>query len=163
MEVVIDDVVTKVDCCNVIPGQIAGKIAAIAGVTAESGWAPVHSDTMKSTIDENVWVLGDAAAQGDMPKSGYSANSQAKVAANAIRGELLGSRVFSAKYANTCWSLIAPEDGVKVGASYEPTPEKIASVSSFISQTGEDAALRKATYEESIGWYTGITSDMFGT
>lgn len=163
MEVVIDGVVTKVDCCNVIPGQIAGKIAAIAGLTAESGWAPVQSDTMKSTIDENVWVLGDASAQGDMPKSGYSANSQAKVAANAIRGELLGSRVFPAKYSNTCWSLIAPEDGVKVGASYEPTPEKIASVSNFISQTGEDKALRKATYEESIGWYAGITSDMFGT
>jgi hypothetical protein len=35
-------------------------------------------------------------------------------------------------------------------------------VSSFVSQTGEDAALRKATYEESIGWYEGITSDMFG-
>ena len=162
MEIVIDGEVTKVDACNVIPGQMAGKIAAIAGVTAESGWAPVHPDTMKSKMDENVWVLGDASAQGDMPKSGFSANSQAKVAANAIRGELLGTRVFPAKYSNTCWSLIAPEDGVKVGASYEPTPEKIASVSSFISATGEDAALRKTTYEESIGWYAGITSDMFG-
>jgi hypothetical protein len=49
-----------------------------------------------------------------------------------------------------------------VGASYEPTPEKIASVESFVSQTGEDAALRKATYEESLGWYAGITTDMFG-
>jgi sulfide dehydrogenase [flavocytochrome c] flavoprotein chain len=70
--------------------------------------------------------------------------------------------VFPAKYSNTCWSLIAPEDGVKVGAAYEPTPEKIASVESFISQTGEDAALRKATFEESLGWYAGITADMFG-
>jgi sulfide dehydrogenase [flavocytochrome c] flavoprotein chain len=35
-------------------------------------------------------------------------------------------------------------------------------VSSFISQTGEDAALRRQTYEESLGWYAGITSDMFG-
>jgi hypothetical protein len=97
-----------------------------------------------------------------MPKSGFSANSQAKVCANTVRGALTGSRVFPAKYSNTCWSLIAPEDGVKVGAAYEPTDEKIASVSSFISQTGEDAALRQATYEESEGWYTGITTDMFG-
>jgi sulfide dehydrogenase [flavocytochrome c] flavoprotein chain len=51
---------------------------------------------------------------------------------------------------------------VKVGAAYEPTEEKIASVSSFVSQTGEDAATRKATYEESEGWYSGITADMFG-
>lgn len=162
MEVVIDGEVTKVACCNVIPGQKAGKIAEIAGVTDDSGWAPVDPATMKAKADENVWVLGDSSAQGDMPKSGFSANSQAKVAAMTIRGELTGSKTFPAKYSNTCWSLIAPDDGVKVGASYEPTPEKIASVESFISETGEDAALRKATYEESLGWYAGITADMFG-
>ncbi len=162
MEVIVDGEAQKVDVCNVIPGQMAGKIAAIAGVTDESGWAPVHPDSMKAKADENVYVLGDSSAQGDMPKSAFSANSQAKVAAMSIRGELTGSRVFPAKYSNTCWSLIAPEDGVKVGASYEPTPEKIASVESFISATGEDAALRKATYEESLGWYAGITADIFG-
>lgn len=162
MEVVVEGEAQKVDCCNVIPAQIAGQIAALAGVTDESGWAPVHPDSMKSKLDENVFVLGDSSAQGDMPKSAFSANSQAKVAAMRIRGELTGSTVFPAKYTNTCWSLIAPEDGVKVGASYEPTPEKIASVDSFISATGEDAALRKATYEESLGWYSGITADIFG-
>lgn len=162
MEVVVDGEVMKVDCCNVIPGQMAGRIAALAGVTDDSGWAPVHPDSMKSKVDETIFVLGDSSAQGDMPKSGFSANSQAKVAAMAIRGELTGSKVFPAKYSNTCWSLIAPEDGVKVGASYEPTPEKIASVDSFVSATGEDAALRKATYEESLGWYAGITADIFG-
>lgn len=162
MEVVIDGEAEKVDVCNVIPGQVAGKIAALAGVTADSGWAPVHPDSMKSKLDDNIWVLGDSSAQGDMPKSGFSANSQAKIAAMAIRGDLLGAKVFPAKYANTCWSLIAADDGVKVGAAYEPTPEKIASVQSFISQTGEDAALRKATYEESLGWYAGITADIFG-
>ncbi|MBK6468055.1 MAG: FAD-dependent oxidoreductase [Rhodobacter sp.] len=162
MEVVVDGEVMKVDCCNVIPGQMAGRIAALAGVTDDSGWAPVHPDSMKSKVDETIFVLGDSSAQGDMPKSGFSANSQAKVAAMAIRGELAGSKVFPARYSNTCWSLIAPEDGVKVGASYEPTPEKIASVDSFISATGEDAALRKATYQESLGWYAGITADIFG-
>jgi NADPH-dependent 2,4-dienoyl-CoA reductase/sulfur reductase-like enzyme len=162
MEIVIDGEVQKVDCCNVIPGQMAGKIAQIAGVTDDSGWAPVNPDSMKSKVDENVLVLGDSSAQGDMPKSGFAANSQAKVASMTIRAELTGSKAFPAKYTNTCWSLIAPEDGVKVGASYEPTPEKIASVDSFVSETGEDAALRKATYEESLGWYAGITADMFG-
>ena len=160
MEVIIDGAAEKVDVCNVIPAQKAGRIAEIAGVT-DGRWAPVHPENMKSRIDENVFVLGDATNQGDMPKSGFSANSQAKVAAMAIRGELTGSNVFPARYSNTCWSLIAAEDGVKVGASYEPADDKISSVSSFISQTGEDAALRKQTYEESLGWYAGITADMF--
>ena len=79
-----------------------------------------------------------------------------------IRGDLTGSKVFPAKYSNTCWSLIETDDGVKVGAQYAPQDGQIASTSSFISQTGEDAALRKATYEESVGWYAGITADMFG-
>ena len=161
MTVSIDGVVETVDACNVIPAQKAGHIAEIAGVT-DGRWAPVEPTAMRSTMDENVHVLGDASQQGDMPKSGFSANSQAKVAAMAIRGELTGSRVFPAKYSNTCWSLIAADDGVKVGANYEPTDEKIASTGSFISQTGEDAALRKQTYEESLGWYAGITADMFG-
>ncbi|OYX42356.1 MAG: flavocytochrome C [Rhodobacterales bacterium 32-67-9] len=162
MEVVIDGEVEKVDVCNVIPAQKAGTISATAGVTDDGGWAPVNPHSMASRADPRVFVLGDASAQGDMPKSGFSANSQAKVAAMTIRAELTGSKAFPAKYSNTCWSLIDTDDGVKVGASYVATDEKIASVDSFISQTGEDADLRKATYEESLGWYAGITADIFG-
>ncbi|MAJ20322.1 MAG: FCSD flavin-binding domain-containing protein [Paracoccaceae bacterium] len=160
MTVTIDGEVTKVDACNVIPAMKAGRICEIAGIT-EGNWAPVSGHTMQSRIDENIHVLGDASAQGDMPKSGYSANSQAKVAAMAVRGALTGSKVFPAKFSNTCWSLIDTNDGVKVGATYEATDEKIAKIDGFVSKTGEAADLRKATYEESIGWYSGITADMF--
>lgn len=161
MTVSIDGEVEQVDVCNVIPAQKAGRIADLAGLTNEAGWAPVMPADMRSRMDPHVFVLGDASAQGDMPKSGFSANSQAKVAANAIRHELTGSRLFPARYANTCWSLIATDDGVKVGATYEPTEEKIAQIEGFISQVGEDADLRRQTYEESIGWYNGIVADMF--
>ena len=161
MTVDIDGEVTKVDVCNVIPAQKAGRICEVAGIN-DGNWAPVNPHTMQARADENIHVLGDSAAQGDMPKSGFSANSQAKVAAMVVRGALTGSTVFPAKNSNTCWSLLGTDDGVKVGAAYEATDEKIASVSSFISQTGEDAALRKQTFEESLGWYSGITADMFG-
>ncbi len=162
MEVVADGEVVKVDVCNVIPAQKAGRIAELAGVTNDAGWAPVNPHSMASREDENIYVLGDSSQQGDMPKSGFSANSQAKVCANAVRGELTGSTVFPARFANTCWSLLGTEDGVKVGASYEATDEKIAKTSGFISQVGEDDATRATTYEESVGWYDGITADMFG-
>jgi NADPH-dependent 2,4-dienoyl-CoA reductase/sulfur reductase-like enzyme len=161
MIVSIDGVDEKVDVCNVIPAQKAGVICERAGIT-EGNWAPVSGHTMQSRVDENIHVLGDATDQGDMPKSGFSANSQAKVAAMAVRGALTGSKVFPAKFSNTCWSLIDTDDGVKVGATYEATDEKIAKVDGFISQTGEDADLRRITYEESLGWYAGITADMFG-
>ena len=161
MTVDIDGEVIQADVVNVIPAQKAGLICEAAGLT-EGNWAPVIGHTMQSRLDENIHILGDATNQGDMPKSGFSANSQAKVAAMAVRGALTGSRVFPAKFSNTCWSLIDTNDGVKVGATYEATDEKIAKVDGFVSQTGEDAALRQATYEESVGWYEGITSDMFG-
>ncbi|MEP1354240.1 MAG: NAD(P)/FAD-dependent oxidoreductase [Tateyamaria sp.] len=161
MTVTIDGEVTKVDVCNVIPAMKAGHIAEIAGVT-DGNWAPVNAADMSSKADPDIHVLGDASQQGDMPKSGFSANSQAKVCANAVRGALTGSKVFPAKFSNTCWSLIDTNDGVKVGATYEATDEKIAKVDGFISQTGETADVRKATYEESEGWYAGITADMFG-
>ncbi|CUH81981.1 Sulfide dehydrogenase [flavocytochrome c] flavoprotein chain precursor [Tritonibacter multivorans] len=161
MTVTIDGEVTKVDVANVIPAMKAGRIAELAGVT-DGNWAPVNAADMSTKADADVYVLGDASSQGDMPKSGFSANSQAKVCANAVRGALTGSKIFPAKFSNTCWSLIATNDGVKVGATYEATPEKIAKVDGFISQTGESADLRKATYEESEGWYSGITSDMLG-
>ena len=161
MTVTIEGEVTKVDACNVIPAMKAGRIAEIAGVT-NGKWAPVNAADMSTKADVDVYVLGDASQQGDMPKSGFSANSQAKVCANAVRGALTGSKVFPAKFSNTCWSLINTNDGVKVGATYEATPEKIAKVDGFISATGESADVRQATYEESEGWYSGITSDMFG-
>ncbi|MCE8553758.1 FAD-dependent oxidoreductase [Ruegeria pomeroyi] len=161
MTVTIDGEETKVDVCNVIPAMKAGRICEIAGIN-EGNWAPVIGHTMQSRMDENIHVLGDATNQGDMPKSGFSANSQAKVAAMAVRAALTDSKMFPAKFSNTCWSLIGTDDGVKVGATYEATDEKIAKVDGFISATGESAELRQATYEESIGWYAGITSDMFG-
>ena len=161
MTLSIDGDVNDVDVCNVIPAMKAGRIAEIAGIT-DGNWAPVNAADMSSKMDDSIHVLGDAAAQGDMPKSGFSANSQAKVCANAVRGALTGSTVFPARFANTCWSLIDTDDGVKVGATYEATEEKIAKVDGFVSQTGESDEVRAATYQESIGWYDGITADMFG-
>lgn len=148
---------------NIIPKQRAGLIAQAAGLTDDSGYCPIDGESMRSTIDKDIFVIGDACIAGAMPKSGFSANSQAKVAAMNIRGDLTGSSVFPAKYANTCWSMIGTDDGVKVGAQYASVDGKIESTSKFISTNDEDDAMRKATFEESLGWYDGITSDIFGS
>ena len=150
----------KADAASVVPAQKAGTIAMTAGVN-DGDWCPIVPASMQSKADNNIYVLGDASIAKSMPKSGFSANSQAKVAANHIRGSLTGSKVFGARYSNTCWSLVATNDGIKVGASYKAGAEKIDVTSKFISKNGEDSSTRKATYEESIGWYNGITADMF--
>jgi len=152
----------KAALVNVIPAQMAGKIARDAGLPNESGFCPIDPASMKSTVDSNIFVVGDACIPGDMPKSAFSANSQAKVAAMVIRGELANARTFAARYTNTCWSLIETDDDVFVGGTYEPGDGKIKAVTTTISQRGEPADVRKKNYQESIDWYAGIVSDVFG-
>ncbi|MFK7856374.1 MAG: NAD(P)/FAD-dependent oxidoreductase [Granulosicoccus sp.] len=161
MTITIEGESIKVDVCNVIPSQQAGKIAELAGVV-ENNWAPVHGQDMRSRIDDSIYILGDAARQGDMPKSGFSANSQAKVCANAILAKLIGSEQYQPKFNNTCWSLLAPDDAVKIGASYKAADEKIVKVSGFVSKRREAGELRKSNYQESLDWYQSTTTDMFG-
>lgn len=151
----------KAGLINVIPAQTAGKIALDAGLANQSGFCPINPENMRSASDANIYVIGDASIAGDMPKSGFSANSQAKVAAMVIRGELANGRTFPARYTNTCWSLIETDDTVKVGGRYEAKDGKITAVETFISKTGESADLRKQTQVENMGWYAGIIADIF--
>ena len=50
-----------------------------------------------SKLVPNIHVIGDAAIMGGMPKSAFSANSQAKVAANDIIAELAKGERFPAR------------------------------------------------------------------
>lgn len=151
----------KADLANVIPAQMAGKIARDAGLAAESGYCAIDAASMKSAVDPNIYVIGDASIAGDMPKSAFSANSQAKVAAMSIRGELNQARTFPARYSNTCWSLIETDDTIKIGGRYEPKDGKIAATETFVSKTGESPDVRRETQVENMGWYAGITADIF--
>jgi NADPH-dependent 2,4-dienoyl-CoA reductase/sulfur reductase-like enzyme len=152
----------KATLANVIPAQMAGKIARDASLVDASGWCPIDPENMKSKMDTNIFVVGDACIPGDMPKSAFSANSQAKVAAMIIGGELGNARTFPARYTNTCWSLIETDDNVKVGGVYEPGEGKLKASSTFVSQKGESADLRKTNYKESVDWYDSIVTDVFG-
>jgi sulfide dehydrogenase [flavocytochrome c] flavoprotein subunit len=161
MTVVTDLASYKADLINVIPAQMAGKIARDAGLANQGGYCPIDPATMKSAGDPSVFLVGDACIAGDMPKSAFSANSQAKVAALMVRGELANAQTFPARYINTCWSMIEADDTVKVGGRYEPKDGKIAAIETFISQAGESADLRRQNQQENMGWYAGIVADVF--
>lgn len=155
-----DGKATKAAVANIIPAQKAGAIAEKAGCVKDD-WCPINSADFSSALVENVYVLGDASVAAAMPKSAFSANNQAKSVANAVLAALAAKKKFPARYRNTCWSLISPENGVKVGASYKPGEKKVEATETFISKTGEDLALRTATFKESLGWYDAITTEMF--
>ena len=109
----------KADLINIIPNQRAGKLAQKLGLTDRSGWCPIKRESMESQLHPGVYVLGDSSIADAMPKSGYSANSQAKVCARAIVDTLKGNDLGKAIYSNVCYSLAGENYGVSIAAIYE--------------------------------------------
>ncbi len=152
--------VVKADVAMVVPKQTAGKIAIMAGA-AEGDWCPINADNFASKKLKDVYVIGDATIADPMPKSAFSANSQGKVVAADILADLSKKEKFPARYRNTCWSLVAPDDCIKVGANYAPKDGKLDASGPFVSQKGETADVRKQNWVEAQGWYSGIVADIF--
>src|SRR5690554_2782279 len=153
----------KADVLNVIPPQKAGAIAYSAGVTNESGWVPVKHQTFESELVPDIYVVGDATVAAPMPKSGFSANAQAKVAAAAIVNALAGRPAAHASFANTCYSLIAPDYGISVAHTYLLKDGKIAEASGGVSPAEASQRLRKLEAEYGESWYKAIAQDTWGT
>ncbi|RUP11021.1 NAD(P)/FAD-dependent oxidoreductase [Hyphomicrobium sp.] len=150
---------------NIIPAQKAGAIASHAGLT-EGDWCPVHPENFTSTKARDVYVLGDAAIANDMPKSAYSAVSQAAVVATDIIASLEGKPRVRGTYRNTCWSMVAPDNSAKIGGDYVPATKDgkpyLEVKEPFISKPDDSAELRRQTYQESADWYRTIVADLFG-
>lgn len=155
----------KADVLNVIPPQKAGLIAARAGVTDETGWVPVRGDRFESARVPGIYVLGDATIAAPMPKSGFCANAQAKVAAAAITAELAGREPPPARFANTCYSLIGPGYGISVAGVYAAEGEKVIEIagSGGVSPLEAGPEFRQAEANYGAGWYASISADIWGT
>jgi sulfide dehydrogenase [flavocytochrome c] flavoprotein subunit len=155
----------KGDVVNIIPAQKAGKIAFTAGLTNDKGWCPVKGNTFESTIHKNIHVIGDSCIGSPLPKSGYAANSEAKVCASAIIAMLNGDSAPTPAYVNTCYSIIAPGDGISVAMvyGYDEKKGKIIKMkgSGGLTPGKFDAALRAREEQYAYSWYNNITSDIF--
>lgn len=150
----------RADVANIIPNQKAGEIAFKAGVT-EGDWCPINPASFVSRKNPDIFVLGDSSVAVPMPKSGFSANSQAKLVAGTLLQQLASKEEPLHRLRNTCWSLVGPQDTILVGANYPLKDGKLEASGGFVSKPGEDAALRKKNFEDSVGWYTGITTETF--
>lgn len=155
----------KASVLNIIPPQKAGAIADRAGVTNQSGWVPVKPQTFESSQVADVHVVGDATIAAPMPKSGFCANAQAKVAAAAIVEALAGRPAPRASWANTCYSLIAPDYGISVAGVYAVEDGKIIEVkgSGGVSPRQASGDIRKLEAAYGVAWYNAIAQDAWGT
>ncbi|NLB30717.1 MAG: FAD-dependent oxidoreductase [Alcaligenaceae bacterium] len=155
--------IVKADVLNVIPPQQAGLIAHEAGVANETLWVPIQANTFESQLVKDIYVIGDATIAAPMPKSGFSANTQAKVAAAAIVASLAGKDATRGHFANTCYSLIAPDYGISVAGAYTTEEGKMVERSGGVSPMDADEAFRKREADYGADWYAAISLDIWGT
>jgi NADPH-dependent 2,4-dienoyl-CoA reductase/sulfur reductase-like enzyme len=152
------------DVINVIPPQKAGAIAEAAGAADRSGWCPIDPSTFESRLVANVHVIGDAAIAGGMPKSAFSANSQAKACAAVLAKLLRGEKPAEPKLINTCYSLVAPDYGISVAGVYRPAGGQLADVEGAGGTSPPDAppATREQEAAYAEAWFKTITQEVFG-
>ena len=153
------------DVANIIPPQRAARLVDTADLAGEGDWCEVDQGSFESVRIPGIHIIGDAVVAGAMPKSGFSANSQAKVCAAAIVSSLRDRTMPEPVYFNTCYSFLSQERAISVSAVYRLNDEnEIAPVpgSGGTSPMDADLEFRQAEAEYAMGWYASITSEMFG-
>jgi len=152
----------KAAVVNVIPPQTAGAIALKSGLADDKGWCPVDPKTFESKLHPGIHVIGDASIAGALPKSGFAANSEAKITASAIAAMFRGEGVADASYVNTCYSLLAPNYGISVAGVYRVTDKGIVQIEGGVSPKDAAAGFREDEAKYANGWYASITADTWG-
>lgn len=145
---------------NIIPPQKAGLIAHAAGlVGADKKWCPVNPTTFESTLHKGIHVIGDSSIAGAMPKSGYSANSEAKACATNIVALMNGKEITEMSAINTCYSFLSAKEAVSVTGVYKVNAEKqaIEGVPGSVA-VSPDLSEAEAIYAES--WLRNILTEM---
>ena len=154
----------KADVANIVPPQRAAAIAQTAGVADRTGWCPIDPVTFESKLVPNIHVVGDAGIMGAMPKSAFSANSQAKVCAAAVTALLAGRTPAEPRLINTCYSVVAPDYGITVAGVYRPKDGVLADVEGAGGVSPLDAPRENRALEAQFadGWFKTITGEVFG-
>ena len=109
-------------------------------------------------------MIGDASIAKGMPKSGYAANSEAKVCAHSVAALLNGKEPPVPSYVNTCYSIAAEDHGFSVAAVYRLAKDgsKITKVSGGLTPKDAPAEVFKREMVYAHSWFNNITKDIFG-
>lgn len=151
----------KADVINLIPAQRAGNIAVAAGLVGDDKkWCPVNQVTFESAKHKDIHVIGDACIAGPMPKSGYSANSEAKVCAANVVALMNGKETVDLSGINVCYSAISDHGSVSVANVYAIKEGKIISVPNSGGISPVDLSLVKAEHAYGESWLKNILTEM---
>lgn len=148
----------KADVLNVIPPQLAGKVAQVAGlVNVDQRWCEVDFVTYASSMQQDVHIIGDSISAG-LPKSAHMATSQAKVCAAAIIALQTGDAPNPLPvFANTCYSFVDDQQAMHVANVYRYDPLKKSMVSAEGGGVSAKASVQEGEYAQA--WAQNIWAD----
>jgi NADPH-dependent 2,4-dienoyl-CoA reductase/sulfur reductase-like enzyme len=148
----------KADVLNVIPPQLAGKVAQVAGlVNVDQRWCEVDFVSYASSVQQDVHIIGDSISAG-LPKSAHMATSQAKVCAAAIIALQTGDAPNPLPvFANTCYSFVDDQQAMHVANVYRYDPLKKSMVSAEGGGVSAKASVQEGEYAQA--WAQNIWAD----
>ncbi len=150
------------DFFNLIPDQKASDLIFNSRLSSQD-WCQINPVTFALKNHNNIHVVGDSINAWDMPKSAFSAYSQAKICAENLKNIIFGNKIESPVFLNTCYSLAAENYGFSISSWYRTNSEqnRIVSLGSKSSPTDASYAERAREARESYDWYSSITQELF--
>lgn len=148
----------KGDVVNVIPPQMAGAIARLGGLLGpDQRWCPVNPTTFESILVPNVFVIGDACVAHPMPKTGFSANAQAKVCALNLVASFNKKKLIDPSSANVTYSWVSDAEAISTVAVYRVRNGQIEEVP---GSGGASTSLSETESIMGLGWMDNILKEM---
>jgi len=149
------------DVLNIIPAQKASELTQRAHLTDASGWCPVDPQNFASTLIPNVFVIGDAASVSPMPKSAFSAHTQAQVCAVSVLNDLEGFKSSNQPMINHCYSFLSENQAISITGVYAYDADAhVLKTRSIGESTNTDDWTKEADFAKS--WYGTFMREVFG-
>ena len=127
-------------------------------------WCDVNPMTFELKNFRNIFVVGDSIDAGDMPKSAFSANSQAKILATNLVNRIYEKDILNPVFLNTCYSFSSSKRAFSITSWYKLNKKKTRIVSLGSSTTKVDALSHQYFDEtrQAYGWYENLVKTIYG-
>ena len=159
-----DGQIFRGDFIHIIPEQKAANIFYDSGLLNEDkDWCQINPISFEVNHFNDIYAVGDSIDAWAMPKSAFSANSQAKVLAINLINKILEKEYVDPVFMNTCYSFSREDRAFSISAWYRLNvkKDKIISLGSSESNVNANNNDRKLEAEHAFGWYETMVNDLF--